>query len=110
MLFRSASQHVPDKVIRQQLASAINIVVHCARLSDGTRKVTGVAEVVGVENDLVNMQDIFEFDRTGMSPRGKVLGSFRATGNRPVCLDRLKAYGIHISASIFNEVHEVKEK
>jgi pilus assembly protein CpaF len=105
-----ASQHVPDKVIRQQLASAIHIVVHCARLSDGTRKVTGIAEVVGVENDLVEMQDIFEFERTGISPRGKVLGSFRASGNRPLCLDRLKSYGIHLSGSIFQEVHEVKEK
>jgi pilus assembly protein CpaF len=105
-----ASQHVPDKVIRQQLASAINVVVHCARLSDGTRKVTGVAEVAGVENDQVEMQDLFEFERTGLSPRGKVLGSFRATGARPVCLDRLKAYGIHLSNSIFEEVYEVKEK
>ena len=78
-----ASQHVPDKVIRQQLASAINIVVHCTRLSDGTRKVTGIAEVVGVENDLVEMQDIFEFERTGISPRGKVLGSFRGSGDTP---------------------------
>src|SRR5579883_50430 len=105
-----ASQHVPDRVIRQQLASAINVVVHCARLSDGSRKVTGVAEVIGVENDQVEMQDIFEFERTGLSPRGKVLGRFRATGARPVCLDRLKAYGIHLSNSIFEEVHEVKEK
>ena len=105
-----ASQHVPDKVIRQQLASAINIVVHCARLSDGTRKVTGVAEVVGVANDLVDMQDIFEFERAGISPRGKVLGRFRATGARPVCMERLKSYGIHISNSIFEEVREVTEK
>ena len=105
-----ASQHVPDKVIRQQLASAIHLVVHCARLSDGTRKVTGVAEVLGVEDDQVEMQDLFEFERTGISPRGKVLGRFRATGARPVCLDRLKSYGIHLSGSIFQEVHEVKEK
>ena len=96
-----ASQHVPDKVIRQQLASAINIVVHCARLSDGTRKVTGIAEVVGVENDQVEMQDIFEFERTGISPRGKVLGRFRATGDTPICLERLKAYGIHLPAVDF---------
>jgi len=105
-----ASQHVPDKVIRQQLASAINIVVHCSRMSDGTRKVTGISEVTGVEHDLVEMQDIFEFERSGISPRGKVIGRFRGTGARPVCLDRLKAYGIHLSASIFHEVHEVKEK
>jgi pilus assembly protein CpaF len=105
-----ASQHVPDKVIRQQLASAINIVVHTARLSDGTRKVTAVGEVVGVERDQVEMQDIFLFERTGISSRGKVLGSFRATGAKPICLERLKAYGIHLSQSIFAEAHEVKEK
>ena len=75
-----ASQHVPDKVIRQQLASAINLVVQCARLSDGTRKVTGIAEVIGVADDQVEMQDIFEFERIGISPRGKVVGRFRAMG------------------------------
>src|SRR5437764_700899 len=105
-----ASQHVPDKVIRQQLASAINIVVHTARLSDGTRKVTAVGEVVGIDGDLVDMQDLFMFDRTGISSRGKVLGSFRATGAHPVCMERLKAYGIHLSNSIFAEAHEVREK
>jgi pilus assembly protein CpaF len=105
-----ASQHVPDKVIRQQLASAINIVVHAARLSDGTRKVTGIGEVVGIEHDQVEMQDIFEFERTGISPRGRVLGRFRATGAKPLCLERLRAYGIHLSLSIFHEEHEVKEK
>jgi pilus assembly protein CpaF len=105
-----ASAHVPDKVIRQQLASAINIVVQCARMSDGTRKVTGIAEVVGVENDLVEMQDIFEFERTGISPRGKVVGRFRGCGARPVCLERMKGYGIHLSSAIFHEEHVVKEK
>ena len=105
-----ASQHVPDKVIRQQLASAINIVVHTARLSDGARKVTCISEVVGVEHDQVSMQDIFEFERTGIGPRGRVLGSFRATGAKPVCLERLKSFGIHLSQSIFQEEHPVKEK
>ena len=71
-----ASQHVPDNVIRQQLASAIQIVVQCARLSDGTRKVTGISEVMGVEDDQVEMQDIFVLERTGIGPRGKVLGKF----------------------------------
>src|SRR5204863_1176923 len=103
-----ASQHVPDKVIRQQLANAINVVVHCTRLTDGTRKVTGIAEVVGVENSVVEMQDLFEFERTGISPRGRVLGSFRGAGAIPHCLDRLKAYGVHLSKAIFQEVHEVK--
>src|SRR3954451_16819516 len=105
-----ASQHVPDKVIRQQLASAIHIVMQCSRLADGTRKVIGISEVVGVEHDQVEMQDIFEFERSGISPRGKVLGRFRGNGVTPLCMDRLKAYGIHLPASVFNEEHEVKEK
>jgi len=105
-----ASQHVPDRVIRQQLASAINLVLHTSRLSDGARRVTSISEVVGVENDRVEMQDIFEFERCGISPRGKVLGRFYATGARPICLDRLKAYGIHLSGSIFQEEHAVREK
>ena len=105
-----ASQHVPDKVIRQQLASAINIVVHCTRLNDGSRRVTAIGEVIGVEHDLVHMHDIYEFERSGISPRGKVLGKFRATGAKPICLERLKAFGIHLPASIFQEEHEVKDK
>jgi len=105
-----ASANVPDKVIRQQLASAINLVVQCARLSDGSRKVTAIAEVVGVAKDQVEMQDLFEFERTGVSPRGKVVGRFRGFGNTPLCLDRLKGFGIHLSKSIFNEIVEVTDK
>lgn len=105
-----ASQHVPDKVIRQQLASAINIVVQMSRLSDGSRKVMTIGEVTGVEHDQVQMQDIFQYERTGISNRGKVLGRFRGCGTKPLCLERLKAYGVHLSPAIFEEVHEVKEK
>jgi pilus assembly protein CpaF len=105
-----ASQHIPDKVIRHMLASAIHIVVHTVRLIDGTRKVAGISEVLGVEHDLVEMEDVFTFERTGISQRGRVLGKFRATGYRPACLDRLKAYGIHLSQSIFQEEHEVRDR
>jgi pilus assembly protein CpaF len=105
-----ASQHVPDKVIRQQLASAINLVVQCARLSDGSRKITGIAEVIGVVHDQVEMQDIFEFERLGIGPRGTVVGRFRAMGVRPACIDRLRSYGIHLAKSIFSEIVEVREK
>ena len=105
-----ASQHVPDKVIRQQLASAINIVVQMSRLSDGSRKVMTIGEVTGVENDQVQMQDIFEYERTGISKRGKVLGQFRGCGLQPLCVERLKAYGVHLSPAIFHEAYEVKEK
>jgi pilus assembly protein CpaF len=105
-----ASQNVPDRVIRQQLASAIHLVVQCGRMSDGTRKVTGIAEVTGVHGDQVEMQDIFEFERGGISPRGKVVGKFRGLGNQPQCLDKLRGYGIHLSKTIFNEVVDVADK
>jgi len=105
-----ASQHIPDKVIRQMLASAVNVVIHTARLIDGTRKVTSISEVMGVKDDQVEMQDIFEFERTGVSPRGRVTGRFRATGTRPISMDRLRTYGIHLSQSIFQETHELKER
>ena len=105
-----ASQNIPDKVIRQMLASAVNVVVHCARLTDGTRKVVAISEVIGVEHDQLEMHDLFVFERTGVTPRGHVLGKFAATGTRPIAMDRLKSYGIHLSNSIFHEVKEVKER
>ncbi len=105
-----ASQNVPDRVIRQQLASAIHLVVQCGRMSDGTRKITAIAEVTGVHNDQVEMQDLFEFDRGGISPRGKVVGKFRGLGNQPQCLEKLRGYGIHLSKAIFNEIVEVADK
>jgi pilus assembly protein CpaF len=109
-LVMMASQNVPDKVIRQQLVSAIHLVVQCGRMSDGTRKVTGIAEVVGVAKDQVEMQDLFEFERTGISPRGKVVGRFKGFGVTPICMERLRGYGVHLSKSIFNEVVEIQDK
>ena len=103
-----ASQNVPDHVIRQMLASAIQIVIHCARLSDGTRKITAITEVAGIDGEQVEMQDIFTLERSGIGPRGQVVGKFAATGVQPHCLDRLKSYGIHLPASIFTEEQPLK--
>src|SRR6266478_1727716 len=103
-----ASQHIPDKVIRQMLTSAIQIVVHTSRMIDGTRKVTGISEVGGVEGEQALMHDVLTFERTGLSPRGRVLGKFAATGYKPVTLGRLKSYGIHLAQSIFSEHYEIK--
>jgi len=103
-----ASQHVPDYVIRQMLAAAVNIVIHMNRLTDGSRKILSVTEVLETDGETVDMRDIFVFDREGIAPSGKVIGKFRATGYIPQCLHRLKAYGIHISQSIFHEQHVVK--
>ncbi|MBN8733748.1 MAG: CpaF family protein [Acidobacteria bacterium] len=104
-----ASQHIPDRVIRQMLTSAVNIVLHCTRLQDGTRRVTSICEVIDTDGESVDMQDIFTFDREGMSPRGRVIGRFRGSGVKPKCLNRLKAYGVHISPEIFSEVQEVRD-
>ena len=105
-----ASQSIPDKVIRQMLASAVNIVIHCARMADGSRKLVSISEVTGSDGETVDMNDVFVFDREGLGPSGKVIGKFRATGYRPECVDRLKAYGIHLPDSVFNEMQEVKDK
>ena len=105
-----ASSSIPDKVVRQMLTSAVHIVIQVIRLNDGTRKILSISEVADVEDEHVNMEDIFVFERTGMSARGKSVGKFRATGYRPRCMDRLKAYGVHLSQAIFSEEMEVKDK
>jgi pilus assembly protein CpaF len=102
------TQNVPDAVIRQMLASAIQIVIHCARLGDGSRKMTSISEVVGVEDDQVKMREIFTLERTGVDRHGRIQGRFAATGAEPNCLDRLKAYGVRLPAGVFAESHELK--
>ncbi|MBL8218068.1 MAG: CpaF family protein [Bryobacterales bacterium] len=104
-----ASANIPDRVIRQMLSSAVNIVMHCARLNDGTRKITSIAEVRDVEDDQVILDDIFSLERTGVNQRGRITGRFKATGFKPRCLSRLKAYGIHLSPSIFQEEQVLKD-
>ena len=94
--------NIPEKAIRQQVASAINLIVQVTRLSDGTRKVTSVAEVTGMEGEMVTMQEIFAFERTGIRRDGKVCGTFRASGIRPRCTDRITASGHHLPADMFD--------
>jgi pilus assembly protein CpaF len=89
-----ASSNLNVRSIRQQVASAIDLFIQCTRLSDGTRKVTYVTECLGMEGDLVTTQDIFVFERAGMSSDGRVTGRFRPTGVRPKFSERLKAAGI----------------
>jgi pilus assembly protein CpaF len=96
MMMLLAGANIPQKAMRQQIATAINMVVHVSRLSDGSRKVMKVAEITGMEGDVVMMQDLFEFKRTGIGPGGKVLGQFRHTGVRSVYSDRVAAAGYRI--------------
>jgi pilus assembly protein CpaF len=102
-----AEINLPDKAIRQQIASAVSIIVQVARLSDGSRRVTHISEVTGVSDEMVSLQDIFVFDRLGIGANGRVLGRFRATGVRPMFAERLKASGIQLPANLFEHVCEV---
>src|SRR5438128_741131 len=103
-----ANVNLPDKAMRQQIAAAIQIVVQQARMSDGTRKVTSVSEITGMEGDIITMQEIFRFDKLGLGAEGKVVGRFVATGVRPKVCDRLLASGIQLPANMFEGSLEVR--
>jgi pilus assembly protein CpaF len=96
-----ASLDLPDKAMRQQIASAIQVVIQVTRLSDGARKVTQIAEISGMEGDVITMQDIYTFERQGIGEDDRVMGRFAATGIRPKFTERLKAYGVDLSALLF---------
>jgi pilus assembly protein CpaF len=102
------TMNLPEKAMRAQIASAIQLVVQQTRLSDGSRKITSVAEITGMEGDIITMQDIFVFEKVGVTQDGKVIGRFRATGVRPKCAERLKASGIHLAPDMFEGVTEVR--
>lgn len=93
--------------IRQQIASAVHLFVQAARLSDGSRRVINITEITGMEGEVVTLQDIFVFEKRGLSPDGKVLGRFAATGIRPKFYEKLLAAGIKLNPGIFDEVMEV---
>jgi pilus assembly protein CpaF len=96
-----ANLNLPDKAVRQQIASAINVVVQVQRLSDGSRKVINVSEIVGMEGEVITMQDIYLFDRTGLDAEGNVLGSYKPSGIRPRFMERLERYGINVGNLLF---------
>ncbi|MGQ9662159.1 MAG: ATPase, T2SS/T4P/T4SS family [Kiritimatiellia bacterium] len=93
---------LPVRAIREQIASAINLVIHLARLSDGSRKIVKISEIVGLEGDQITMQDIFVFEQTGVTPQGKVLGVFKATGAVPTFIEQIAAHGLTIDREMFN--------
>jgi pilus assembly protein CpaF len=96
-----ADLNLPDKAIRQQVASAIQFIVQVTRLSDGTRRVTNITEITGMEGEVITAQDIFLFDKTGVNPQGKVQGRFRATGIRPKTSDKMAAAGFPLPPEMF---------
>ncbi|MBR8060454.1 CpaF family protein [Burkholderia dolosa] len=97
-----AGLSLPPKTMRQQIASAISVVVQAARLTDGTRKIVSIQELTGMEGDIINMQEIFTFKRTGVDRDGTVRGHFCATGVRPKFVERLQAFGIELPDSLYD--------
>jgi len=102
-----ANLNIPDRAVRQQIASAVNILVQISRQADGTRRVTAVSEITGMEGEVITMQDIFLFEKSGVASGGKVTGRFRATGIRPKCSDRLMTSGIHLPMDMFDHMKVV---
>ena len=93
---------VEQKALRQQIVSAISVIIQSARLSDGRRKITSIQEVTGMEGDMITLQEIFRFEQTGVAPDGSVLGRFRASGIRPRFADRLLARGAPLADYLFD--------
>ena len=97
-----AAASLPTKAMRQQISSAISVVVQVARLTDGQRKVLSIQEITGMEGDVITMQEIFSFRQTGLGEGGVVLGHFQASGIRPLFLERLRNFGITVSEALFD--------
>jgi pilus assembly protein CpaF len=104
-----ANLNIPDRAVRQQVASAVNLVIQVTRLTDGSRRVTSIAEITGMEQDVIAMQEIFSFQQNGINEAGKVVGRFRASGIRPKCADRIAAAGRPLPMDMFSHMHPVNE-
>jgi pilus assembly protein CpaF len=102
-----ANLNIPDRAVRQQTASAVNMVIQVNRFSDGARRVTSIAEITGMEQDVITMQEIFVFEKTGVNEAGKVVGQFRATGIRPKCAEKLLTSGFKLPTEMFEHVQGV---
>ena len=103
-MIQMTGMRLSDRAMRQQVASAINLVVQVARLSDGSRRVTSISEITGMEGETITMQEIFQYERTGVDAQGQVIGRFRPTGIRPRFTDRLKACGLQLPRVFFEEM------
>ncbi len=102
-----ANLNLPEKAVRQQIASAIGVIVQISRMSDGTRRVTHLTEITGMDEDVVSMQDVFLFEKRGIGLNGRVLGRFHATGVMPRFAEKIKSSGISVSPSLLDHSVEV---
>jgi pilus assembly protein CpaF len=96
-----AGMELPLRAIREQIGSAIHLIVHESRFSDGTRKISRISELVGLEGDQITMQDLFVYEQTGIDENNRVLGHFTATGSVPTFLEDLRVRGIRLRQSVF---------
>ncbi len=102
-MIQMTGMRLSDRAMRQQIASALDLVIQAARLSDGTRRITSISEITGMEGETITMQEIFQFERKGVDKDGKVIGRFRPTGVRPRFAERLKLYGMQLPRVFFED-------
>jgi len=93
---------IPEKGIRELISSAINVVIQITRYADGTRKISSISEIVGMEAETITMQEIFRFEKAGVGNDGTILGTYRPTGIRPKFMDRLLRSGVRLPAELFS--------
>jgi pilus assembly protein CpaF len=96
-----AGIEMPLKAVRSQIASAVNLIVQASRLQDGSRRMTSITEITGMEGEVISMQEIFRYERLGVGPDGKIIGRFNATGVRSHYTERFRAWGYDLPASIY---------
>jgi len=101
-----SGMELPSRAIREQIASAVDIIIHESRLSDGSRRVMAITEVTGLEGNQIVMQDIFSFKQSGVGDRGKILGEFKPTGAVPTFFDQLAGRGISLDPKMFDPAFE----
>jgi pilus assembly protein CpaF len=95
--------NLPEKAIRKQIASAVSLILQVARFTDGTRRLTHITEITGMESEVVSMQDLFSFEKQGVTAEGRVVGTFTAAGIRPKFAERLKAAGYDLPIDMFDQ-------
>jgi pilus assembly protein CpaF len=106
-LVMMAGVELPEKAIKEQIAGAVHCFVQCSRLQDGSRKITYITEVQGMEGQTITLQDLFKFEQSGINSEGKVAGVFRGSGIVPKCMDHLRAHGENLPVEVFQTTLEV---
>jgi len=99
-----AGIEMPLKAVRSQISSAVNLIVQASRLQDGSRRMTSITEITGMEGDVISMQEIFRFQRVGLTPENKIIGHFTGTGVRSHFSERFKMWGYDLPSSIYEPV------